>query len=141
MPRINTDNLIQTVSTLELALEGLREQEPGEPMYNVYRGACMNEFQVVLELVASLLRRRLRPYFATIRQVNDFTFGQVFREAARLHLISLDECRRWLSYRDHRNRIAHRYGREFAEQALTALPPLIEDARRIAEVIGVETDE
>ena len=141
MPRINTDNLIQTVTTLELALEGLRGQEPGEPMYNVYRGACMNEFQVVLDLTASLLRRRLRPYFATIRQVNDLTFRQVFREAARLHLISLDECRRWLDYRDHRNRIAHRYGREFAEQALTALPPMIEDARRIAEVIGAETDE
>ena len=141
MPRINTDNLIQTVTTLELAVEGLRGQESGEPMYNVYRGACMNEFQVVLDLTASLLRRRLRPYFATIRQVNDLTFRQVFREAARLHLISLDECRRWLDYRDHRNRIAHRYGREFAEQALTALPPMIEDARRIAEVIGAETDE
>lgn len=101
----------------------------------------MNEFQVVLDLTESLLRRRLRPYFATIRQVNDLTFRQVFREAARLHLISLDECRRWLDYRDHRNRIAHRYGREFAEQALTALPPMIEDARRIAEVIGAETDE
>ena len=141
MPRINTDNLIQTVTTLELAVEGLRDQEPGEPMYNVYRGACLNEFQVVLDLTASLLRRRLRPYFATIRQVSDLTFGQVFREAARLHLISLDECRRWLNYRDYRNTIAHRYGREFAEQALTVLPALIEDARRIAEVIGAETDE
>ena len=39
------------------------------------------------------------------------------------------------------NTIAHRYGREFAEQALTVLPALIEDARRIAEVIGAETDE
>ena len=89
----------------------------------------MNEFQVVIELTASLLRRRLRPYFATVRQVSDLTFGQVFREAARLHLISLDECRRWLNYRD------------LAEEALTVLPPLIEDARRIAEVIGATTDE
>ena len=101
----------------------------------------MNEFQVVIELTASLLRRRLRPYFATVRQVNDLTFAQVFREAARLHLISLDECRKWLNYRDHRNAIGHRYGREFAEQALTVLLPLIEDARRIAEMIGAETDE
>ena len=141
MPIINTDNLTRSVNTLELALEGLRGQEPGELMYGVYRGACMNEFLVVIELTASLLRRRLRPYFVTVRQVSDLTFGQVFREAARLHLISLDECRRWLNYRDYRNTIAHRYGREFAEQALTVLPALIEDARRIAEVIGAETDE
>ena len=141
MPRINTDNLTRSVNTLQLALEGLREQEPGELIYDVYRGACMNEFQVVIELTASLLRRRLRPYFATVRQVSDLTFGQVFREAARLHLISLDECRRWLNYRDHRNMITHRCDREFAEEALTVLPPLIEDARRIAEMIGAETDE
>lgn len=110
-------------------------------MYNVFRGACLNEFHVLLELTASLLRRRLRPYFATVSQVNDLTFGQVFREAGRLHLISLDECARWMDYRDHRNVIVHRYGREFAEQALTVLPPLIADARWIAVMIGTETDE
>ena len=141
MPSINTDNLTRCVNTLELALECLREQEPDELMYNVFRGACLTEFQIVFDLTASLLSTRLKPYFATARQVNDLTFGQAFREAARLHLISLDECRRWLDYRDHRNVIAHRYGMEFAEQALTVLPPLIEDARRIAVVIGAETDE
>ena len=138
MPRISTDNLTGCVNTLELALEGLREQEPSELLYDVYSGACLNEFRVVIELTATLLRRRIRPYFATVRQVNDLTFGQVFLEATRLHLISLDECHRWLNYRDHHDTIAHRYGREFAEEALTVLPPLIEDARRIAVVIGVQ---
>ncbi len=35
MPRINMDNLTRSVDTLELALKGLREQEPGELMYDV----------------------------------------------------------------------------------------------------------
>ena len=73
--------------------------------------------------------------------MSDITFRLAFREAARLHLISLDERRRWLNYRDYRNTIAHRHGREFAEQALTALSALKEDARRIAEAIGAENDE
>ena len=34
-----------------------------------------------------------------------------------------------------------RHGSEFAEQALDVLPSLVEDGRRIAEVIGAETDE
>ena len=140
MPRISTDNLTGCVNTLELALEGLREQEPGELLYDVYSCTCLNEFRVVIEPTATLLRRWIRPYFATVRQVNDLTFGQVFREATRLHLISHDECHRWLNYRDHHDTIAHRYGREFAEEALTVLPHLIEDARRIAVVIGVEID-
>ena len=141
MPRINTDSLTRSIDTLELALECLREQKPDEIMFNVYRGACRYEFQAVLGITSSLLRRRLRPYFVAVSQVDGMTFGRVFREAARLHLISLDECRRWLNYRDHQNRTAHRYGREFAEQELTVLSPLIRDARRIAEVIGAETDE
>ena len=141
MPRINTDNLTRCVETLEAALGGLRGEEPGSQMYNVFRGACVNEFQVILELTASLLRRRLRPYFATVSQVNELTFGRLFREAAKAGLISLNECRRWLGYRERRNVMAHRYGREFAEQALEVLPSLVEDGRRIAEVIGAETDE
>ena len=135
MPRINTDNLTRCVDTLEAALGGLQREEPGSQMYNVFRGACMNEFQVILELTASLLRRRLRPYFATVSQVNELTFRRVFREVAKAGLISVDECRRWLGYRE------HRYGGEFAEQALEVLPSLVQDGRRIAEVIGAETDE
>ena len=141
MPRINTDSLTRSIGTLELALECLREQKPDEIMLNVYRGACRYESQVVLGLTSSLLRRRLRPYFAAVSQVDEMIPGRVFREAARLHLISVDECSRWLNYGDHQNRIAHRYGREFAEQAITVLSPLIKDARRIAEVIGAETDD
>ena len=141
MPGINTDGITRSVNTLELALECLREQEPGEVMYDVYRSACMNEFQVIVELADSLLRRRLRPYFATVSQVNELTVGRVFRESARRSLISVEECRRWLGYRDHRNASAHRYGKELAECALMALPSLVEDGRRIAAVIGAETDE
>lgn len=141
MPRINTDSLARSIDTLELALECLREHKPDEIMFKVYRGACRYEFQVVLGLTSSLLRRRLRPYFAAVSQVDGMTLGRVFREAARLHLISLDECSRWLNYRDHQNRITHCYSREFAKQALTVLPFIVEDARRIAAVIGAETDE
>ena len=141
MPRINTDSITRSVSTLELALECLREQEPGEVMYDVYRSACINEFQVIMELTNSLLRSRLKPYFATVSQVNELTLGRVFRESARRSLISVEECQRWLGYRDHRDEIAHRYGKELDERALTALASLVEDGRRIASVIGAETDE
>ena len=66
MPNINTDSITRSVNTLELALECLCEREPGEVMYAVYRGACINEFQVIMKLTDSLLRRRLRPYFAMV---------------------------------------------------------------------------
>ena len=141
MPRINTDSITRSVNTLELALECLHEQEPGEVMYSVYRSACINEFQVIMKLTDSLLRRRLRPYFVMVSHVNELTLGRVFRESARRNLISVEECQRWLGYRDHRDAIVHRCGGESAECALAVLPSLVKDGRRIASVIGAETDE
>ena len=135
------DSITRSVNTLELALECLRERESGEVMYAVYRSVCMNEFQVIMELTDSLLRRRLMPYFATVSQVNELTLGRVFRESARRSLISVEECQRWLGYRNHRDAIAHRYGGELAECVLAVLPLLVEDGRRIAAVIGAETGE
>ena len=109
-------------------------------MHNVFRDACLYQLQTILEQTAKLLRRRIRRYFATVNQVNELTFGRVFREAQKAGLLSLDECSRWLDYRERHYVMVHRHGSEFAEQALEVLPSLVRDARSIAEVIGAETD-
>ena len=43
-----------------------------------------------------------------------------------------NECERWLQYRDYRNNAAHRYGEEYANEVLAALPAFIEDARALS---------
>ena len=140
MPSIDTDNLTRCVQTLETALGGLERETPGSPMHNVFRGACQYEFQAILEITASLLRRRIRRYFATVNQVNELTFAGALREAQMAGLLSMDESGRWLDYRERHYAMAHRHGTDFAEQALEVLPSLVRDARNIAEVIGAETD-
>ena len=141
MATINTDQISLSVGTLELALEEMNKREPDEFIYNVYRSACIKEFEIIIELSASLMRRRMRPYFGSARRVNDLTFPQVFREAARFHLISLETCERWLEYREYRNITAHHYGRRFTEAALKILPALVEDTRELIIVISEATDE
>ena len=66
----------------------------------------------MLEQSGSLLKKRLRPYFASNRQADVLTFKDVFRHAAKHGLISVDACERWCVYRDNRNDTAHDYGRE-----------------------------
>lgn len=61
-------------------------------------------------------------------------FKDIFRQAAKHGLITLDEAERWLVYRDNRNDTAHDYDEGFANQTLALLPQFIEDARRIPEV-------
>lgn len=61
-------------------------------------------------------------------------FKDIFRQAAKHGLITIEEAGRWLVYRDNRNDTTHDYGEGFANQTLALPPQFIEDARRINEV-------
>ena len=139
--RINTDFLDRCINTLESAVEQLQQREPADPFCNTFREASVKEFEIVLEQSGILLKKRLRPYFASNRQADRLTFKNIFRHAARHDLISLEACERWLAYRDNRNDTAHNYGEDFAETTLRLLPDFIADARELARVIAEAVDD
>lgn len=136
MGKINTDYLRRCIATLDRAFTELKALSPGETLYDIYRAACVKEFELVLEQSVKLLKKRLSPYFPTSRQVDRLTFKELFRHAAKHGLLELEESERWLIYRDNRNDTAHDYGEGFAEETLRLLPTFIVDATRLAEVIG-----
>ena len=110
-------------------------------LYEIYRAACVKEFELVLEQSGRLLKRRLRPYFASNRQADQLYFNDIFRYAAKHCLISDDACERWLEYRVTRNETAHEYGEHFAERTLELLPRFIVDADALAGVIEEGRDD
>ena len=132
---INTDHLNRCIGTLRAAWEGLQQCDPGDVLYDIYRAACVKEFELVLEQGGRLLKRRLRPYFASNRQADQLYFNDVFRYAAKHCLIGDEACERWLEYRAARNDTAHEYGENFAERTLELLPQFIVDAEALAGVI------
>ena len=140
VPSINTEYLERCVTRLELALEQLGQHEAGEFIYEVFRSACVKEFELIVEQCGSLLRRRLRPFFSSNRQADNLTYKDIFRYAAKHGLISIEQCERWFNYRDHRNDTAHLYGRDFAEKTLPMLPQFAVDARDVARVVSEGTD-
>ncbi len=138
---INTDFLVRCIRTLETALDQLQQEEADSIAYDIYRSACVKEFEIVLEQCGSLLKRRLRPYFASNRQADRLTFKDRFRHAAKHDLISVASSERWFQYRDNRNDTVHDYGEGFAETTLRLLPQFIVDAKVLAGVIAEETDD
>ena len=138
---INTDFLVRCIRTLEAAFEQLQQQEPDTIAYDIYRSACVKEFEIVLEQCGNLLKRRLRPYFASNRQADRLTFKDRFRYAARYNLIPVESCERWFQYRDNRNDTAHDYGENFAETTLVLLPSFIADANSLADVLAEGIDD
>ena len=138
---INTDFLMRCINTLEAAFEQLQQRELSDTFYDIFRAASVKEFEIVLEQSGSLLKKRLRPYFASNRQADRLTFKNAFRHAAKHDLISVEAAERWFAYRDNRNDTAHDYGEAFAETTLKLLPDFITDARDLARIISEGADD
>lgn len=123
------------IQTLQNAYEMLGKEKPGSIFYEIYRSACIKEFEIILEQSGKLLRKVLKPWFHTSKEVDKLTFKDIYRHALLRSLISDETCERWLVYRDNRNNTAHDYGVNFAEETLVLLPQFIQDATELAEII------
>jgi hypothetical protein len=130
-----------------MASQQLQQHKSDDVAYDIYRAACVKEFEIILEQCGNLLKKRLRPFFASNRQVDRLTFKDSFRHAVKHDLMTPESCERWLTYRDNhinsnnREDTAHDYGEGFAEATLKLLPQFIADARELAQVIGEGYDD
>ena len=132
---IETTYLERCIATLDKAQGLLLQADPKDITYDMYRSACVKEFEIILEQSGKLLRKALKPYFHSSKAVDDLVFKDVFRNAVLRNIITDEECERWLQYRDNRNDTAHDYGSNFAEETLVFLPQFILDATALVAAI------
>lgn len=138
---IDTSFLRRCVASLERAVQEIKRLDASEDvLYDIYRAACVKEFELVLDQSGKLLRKRLAAYFASNRKADRLNFKDLFRHAARHDLIDADAVERWLHYRDNRNDTAHDYGEDFAETTLTLLPAFVTDSKALADIIEQADD-
>ena len=139
---IDTTFLRRCIVSLERAVAEIEriDDDREDVLFDIYRAACVEEFELVLEQSGKLLRKRLAAYFASNRQADRLNFKDLFRHAARHDLVDCDTAERWLRYRDNRNDTAHDYGEKFAEATLKLLPAFIADANALADMIERAAD-
>jgi len=137
---LSTEYLERCIVTLETALKGLADHQPDEIAYDIYRAACVKEFELILEQSGRLLRKKIGAWSASNQAAAKLTFKDVFRTAAKHGLLEADECERWLEYRESRNDTAHDYGEGFAESAVRRLPQFVVDARALARRLDERTE-
>lgn len=133
--QIDTLFLERCISALEKAVELFLKSDAVSVESDMYRSACVKEFEIILEQCGKLLKKVLKPYFHSPKEVDKLTFKSIFRHAATHSLISIEATERWLVYRDNRNSTAHDYGASFAEETIKLLPQFIKDAQQITLVI------
>ena len=137
---IDTLYLKRCTSTFEKAYSLLQKANKEEIDYDMYRSACVKEFEIIIEQSGKLLKKVLKPYFHSSKAVDSLVFKDIFRNAALHAIIDADTCERWLVYRDNRNSTAHDYGLGFAEDTLLLLPQFITDAKALAAAIDQSND-
>ena len=106
---ISYEYLDKCIATLNRAYSFLLKADPDEIEFELYRSACIKEFEIILEQTGKLLRKRLRSYLHSIKAADKLIFKDVFRHAALRGLLTDEEVERWLHYRDNRNNTAHDY--------------------------------
>ena len=133
---IDTAFLLRCIATLLEAKSALNEHDKKDIKYDLYRAACIKQFEIILEQSGKLLKQALVPYLHSNKAAKILTFKDTFRKAAQFDIITLEEAERWLIYRDNRNETAHDYGEGFAEKTLVLLDTFIDDATRLANYLS-----
>lgn len=136
--KLNTEHLDRCIQTLEGAVIRLKAEEENSIEYEIFRNASIKGFELTLETSGKLLKKALKPYFSSPGTVDQLVFKDVFRNASRHGLLSLEEVERWMTYRDNRNTTAHDDGKEFVEKTLKLLPQFIVDAKQLKQTIDYD---
>ena len=135
MYKIDTTYLKKCNLALKRASTELKKYNEDDFMYEMYRSATIKEFEIVLEQSGKLLKKVLRKYFHSNKEVDKLTFKDIFRQAGLHSLLSIDEVERWLEYRDNRNSTAHDYGVDLANNTLVLIEQFTIDVDKLIKVI------
>ena len=65
MDALDTSHFEKCLRTLDRALTLYESGGPEAEDAELFRSACVKEFELLVELAGKLLKKRLRPYFAT----------------------------------------------------------------------------
>lgn len=90
----DTGYLERCIQTLDKAQTLLLQSAPGSINYDMYRSACVKEFEIILEQSGKLLRKTLKPYYHSSRAVDQMIFKDVFRNAVLRNIITAEACER-----------------------------------------------
>lgn len=135
MSDISTEYLQRCIATLEKSYEMLLQTQENTIDYELYRNSLVKGFEMTLEQSGKLLKKTLNPYFASKKAVDSLSFKDIFRQAHKHSLISEEEAKRWIKYRDNRNNTAHDYGQAFAEETLSLVKDFLIDVKNLKKVI------
>ena len=128
---VDLTSLENCLASVQRAYAGLLGKPAESFEYEIYRSACVKEFELLLEVTVKVVKRVLREYVTSTGALAEMTFKEVLRTAAHSNLLTLAEVDKWFLYRDIRNGSAHEYGADLATRVITVLPAFIQSSESL----------
>lgn len=133
---LSVEHLARTADTLAQAINKIATVDPADGVsYDLYRNAAIKSFELSLETAGKLLRKALKSFGGSPREVDRWVYNDVLRHAGKHGLMDAAMVERWLVYRANRNTTAHDYGEGFANETLKILPDYLVDVRTLASTL------
>jgi len=136
MEKLNTNHLSQCIKPLELSMKLLKDAKLDSGDYEVFRNAAIKGFELTLETSGKLLRKALKAFIGTPREIDKLTYKDLFRYASKYGLLESAAVERWFAYRDNQNNTAYDYGLSFAKTTLKLLPDFLKDAKDLQHILN-----
>lgn len=113
---------IQPLINMEISLKGIirnSKDKKGE-LYQTYKMAAVQAFEVTYEISWKIMRRVLKKYSVELHYSKD-----VFRESAKAGLIS--SPKKWFKFLEKRNETVHTYESDILDDIFEILPLFIKE--------------
>jgi len=136
MNKLDVTFLQKCINALEKAFELYSIVPEDSIEKDIYRSACIKEFEIILEQCAKIIKKILKNYVVSSVEIDRLFFKDVFRKACQFGVLNIEETERWLEYRDKRNLTAHEYGQSFAENIIEVLESFIKDAQSVVTSVN-----
>lgn len=135
MRYLNVEHLRRCIETLESSLHFYTQAAANSIDQEVFRNAIIKGYELTQETSFKLLKKSLKAYGHTTRQLESTPVKELLRLAAAHGLMTLEEVERWFAYRDNRNNTAHDYGEAFAHTTLELIGKFLEDVRNLSSML------
>ncbi|WP_414041709.1 hypothetical protein ACJU26_06580 [Acidithiobacillus sp. M4-SHS-6] len=81
---LSVEHLLRTADTMEQALLAIENQgNRDDVFFDIYRNAAIKSFELSLETAGKLLRKALKAYGGSPREVDKLVFNDVLRHAGK----------------------------------------------------------
>ena len=95
---LNIDYFSRCIKILDSAYQSIKQSGIKKIDYDIYRSACIKEFEIILEQCGHLLKKRLGEFVAVKKQLDKLNFKDIFRYSAKHGLISSQRVKNGLFF-------------------------------------------